>query len=540
MPSAPSSTPGFAPSAEPPPAGLAGVARATSIIAAGNIVSRVLGLARDIAKSYFFGATGLVSAFNIAAKVPMWFYDLLAGGMVSAALVPVFSTYARPEKRAELWLIASFLLTLCVTLMTPLVLLGELFAPQIAWLVSGGMSAETLRLTASLLRLTLPAMLFLNFAGILAGLLYSLKRFTLPAFNAAIFNLGIVAATLLFARPFGVRAMAAGLLAGAALQVLLQLPGLRDTQLRPVLDWRHPALHRIARLYFPLVLGLLVDMVSRAISYRLASTTGDQSIAWMDYATTLMQFPLGLTSTAISVAILPTLARQAAGWSAPEDSRDFLATLAHALRLVLVLIIPATVGLFVLARPVVELIFEHGDFLPADTAMTTMVLRLYLLGIIAAAIDLLLINAFYARQDAWTPAIVGLVGVFIYLAAALTPSFFRPMRLSDLIVANAIQLSVHALTMWLLLHRRVGSLRGQRLGHTTSRAVLAAAAMAVPTMAALWGVGQINWPGQLLSELAAVLLPGAIGAAVYLALMNAMKVPELALTAKLIRRRNPL
>jgi putative peptidoglycan lipid II flippase len=540
MPSAPSSTPGFAPSAEPPPAGLAGVARATSIIAAGNIVSRVLGLARDIAKSYFFGATGLVSAFNIAAKVPMWFYDLLAGGMVSAALVPVFSTYARPEKRAELWLIASFLLTLCVTLMTPLVLLGELFAPQIAWLVSGGMSAETLRLTASLLRLTLPAMLFLNFAGILAGLLYSLKRFTLPAFNAAIFNLGIVAATLLFARPFGVHAMAAGLLAGAALQVLLQLPGLRDTQLRPVLDWRHPALHRIARLYFPIVLGLLVDMVSRAISYRLASTTGDQSIAWMDYATTLMQFPLGLTSTAISVAILPTLARQAAGWSAPEDSRDFLATLAHALRLVLVLIIPATVGLFVLARPVVELIFEHGDFLPADTAMTTMVLRLYLLGIIAAAIDLLLINAFYARQDAWTPAIVGLVGVFIYLAAALTPSFFRPMRLSDLIVANAIQLSVHALTMWLLLHRRVGSLRGQRLGHTTSRAVLAAAAMAVPTMAALWGVGQINWPGQLLSELAAVLLPGAIGAAVYLALMNAMKVPELALTAKLIRRRNPL
>jgi putative peptidoglycan lipid II flippase len=460
--------------------------------------------------------------------------------MVSAALVPVFSTYARPETRAEVCLIASFLLTLCVTLMTPLVLLGELFAPQIAWVVSGGMSASTLRLTASLLRLTLPAMLFLNFAGILAGLLYSLKRFTLPAFNAAIFNLGIVAATLLFARPFGVRAMAAGLLAGAALQVLLQLPGLRDTQLRPVLDWRHPALHRIARLYFPIVLGLLVDMVSRAISYRLASTTGDQSIAWMDYATTLMQFPLGLTSTAISVAILPTLARQAAGWSAPEDSRDFLATLAHALRLVLVLIIPATVGLFVLARPVVELIFEHGDFLPADTAMTTMVLRLYLLGIIAAAIDLLLINAFYARQDAWTPAIVGLVGVFIYLAAALTPSFFRPMRLSDLIVANAIQLSVHALTMWLLLHRRVGSLRGQRLGHTTSRAVLAAAAMAVPTMAALWGVGQINWPGQLLSELAAVLLPGAIGAAVYLALMNAMKVPELALTAKLIRRRNPL
>ena len=540
MPPVPSSTSGFAPRAEPPPAELAGVARAASIIAAGNIASRVLGLARDIAKSYFFGATGLVSAFNIAAKVPMWFYDLLAGGMVSAALVPVFSTYARREKRAELWLIASFLLTLCVILMTPLVLLGELFAPQIAWLVSGGMSAEMLQLTASLLRLTLPAILFLNFAGILAGLLYSLKRFTLSAFNAAIFNLGIVAVTLLFARPFGVHAMAAGLLVGAVLQVLLQLPGLRDTQLRPVLNWHHPALHRIARLYFPIVLGLLVDLISRAISYRLASTTGDQSIAWMDYATTLMQFPLGITSTAISVAILPTLARQAAGWSVPEDSRDFLATLAHALRLVLVLIIPATVGLFVLARPVVVLIFEHGDFLTADTAMTTMVLRLYLLGIIAAAIDLPLINAFYARQDAWTPAVVGLAGVFVYLAAALAPSFFRPMELRDLIIANAIQLSFHALSMWILLHRRIGSLRGQRLGYTTSRAALAASAMAILTMAVLWGVDRINWPGQLPGEVAAVVLPGAVGTATYLVLMNAMKVPELQLATQLIRRRNTL
>lgn len=535
----PSSTSGFAPRAKPPPAELAGVARAASIIAAGNIVSRVLGLTRDIAKSYFFGATGLVSAFNIAAKIPMWFYDLLAGGMVSAALVPVFSTYARREKRAELWLIASFLLTLCVTLLTPLVLLGELFAHQIAWLVSGGMSPEMLRLTASLLRLTLPAMLFLNFAGILTGLLYSLKRFTLAAFNAAIFNLGIVAVTLIFAQPFGVRAMAAGLLTGAVLQVLVQLPGLRDTQLRPILDWRHPALRRIARLYFPIVLGLVVDMVSRAVSYRLASTTSDQSIAWMDYATTLVQFPLGLTSTAISVAILPTLARQASGWSVPEDRRDFLATLAHGLRLVLVLIIPATVGLFVLARPVVALIFEHGDFLTADTVMTTMVLRLYLLGIIAAAIDLPLINAFYARQDAWTPAVVGVAGVFMYLAAALAPSFFRPTQLSDLIIANAIQLSFHALTMWILLHRRIGSLRGQRLGYTISRAVLASGAMAILTMATLWGVGRINWPGLLPGEIAAVVLPGAIGVATYLALMNVMKVPELELATQLIRRRNP-
>ena len=516
------------------PEELASVARAASIIVIGNIISRILGLVRDIAKSYYFGATGLVSAFNIASKIPMWFYDLLAGGMINAALIPVFSTYSRAENRRELWLITSFLLTLCVALLTPLVILGEIFAEKIAWLVSGGMTFETLETTAKLLRITLPAILFLNFAGILAGLLYSLKRFALPAFNAAMFNLGIVLSTILFARSLGVYALAVGLLAGSVLQVILQLPGIRDTQLSLVIDWHHPAIRRIARLYLPIALGLIVDMISRGISYRLASTTGDQSIAWMDYATTIMQFPLGLTSTAISIAILPTLARQA-NWSNGSGNKDFLATLAHALRLVIILIVPAAIGLLVLARPVVELILEHGDFLPKDTDMTTYVLRLYLAGIIAAALDLPLINAFYARQEAWTPALVGVVGVIVYLVVALTPSMFRPMQLGDLIIANSIQLCYHAVSMYILLHRRVGSMRGHRLGFTATRAILAAGIMGLVTAGTLWSTALISWPNQVLKELVSVFIPGTIGTLCYLTLMNFMKVPELTQIFRLMK-----
>lgn len=528
---------GFAPRAEPPPAEMAGIARAATIIAFGNVASRLLGLVRDTTKSYFFGATGLVSAFNIAAKVPMWFYDLLAGGMVSSALVPVFSEYARPEKRAELWQIVSFLLTVTVLGLSAFTLVGELLAPQIALLLGGGLSPETLALTASLLRITLPAMLFLNLAGVLAGLLYALKRFTLPAFNAAIFNLGIVLATVLFARRLSIQAMALGLLLGAVFQVVLQLPGLRDSRLSVVLDWRHPAVRRIARLYLPIVLGLVVDMVSRAISYRLASATGDQSIAWMDYATTLMQFPLGLTSTAVSVAILPTLARQATDADRRVASADFLATLAQGLKLVLVLIIPATAGLFLLARPTVELIFEHGDFLASDTTMVTLVLRLYLLGLIAAAVDLPLVNAFYARQDAWTPAMVGLAGVFIYLGAALIPSLWRPMRLTDLIVANAIQLTCHAAIMWTLLHRRVGNFRGHRLRTTVWQAGVGSALMVVAAWTGMLLVGIIPWPARFIAEVAAVAVPGALGLLVYLGMLMRLRTPEVQLVRELLRRR---
>ena len=512
---------------------LENITKAASIIAVGNVVSRVLGLVRDIAKSYYFGATGLVSAFNIASKIPMWLYDLLAGGMINAALIPVFSSYSKPENRRELWLITSFLLTLCVSILTPLVIIGEIFAEELVWLVSGGMSPYTLEIAAKLLRITLPAILFLNLAGILAGLLYSLNRFTFPAFNAAIFNLAIVLATVLFAKPFGVYSLAIGLLVGSTLQVILQLPGIKDSKLHFAFSLHHKAVRTIGKLYVPIALGLIIDMVSRGISYRLASTTGDQSIAWMDYATTIMQFPLGLTSTAISIAVLPTLARQAQ-YIEKTNSATFLETLSQALNLVIILIIPATVGLFVLAEPVIQLIFEHGDFLPSDTTMTTIILKLYLFGIIAAAIDLPLINAFYARKEAWTPALVGVVGVLVYLAAALFPSLYRPMKIEDLIIANALQLCYHALTMYILVHKRIGNINNKLILFTASKAIVSASIMTIVTVGTLWLIGFFAWPTKLVQEFASVFIPGILGTLCYFMLMQKLNVPEISFVFRLI------
>ncbi len=511
-------------------------ARAAGIIAFGNITSRVLGLVRDTVKSSFFGATGLVSAFDLATKVPMMFFDLLVGGMVSSALVPVFSEYSKPENRDELWRVASFLLSIGVIALTLLTLIGEIFAPQIAYIIGGGLNEETLQLTTQLLRITLPAIVFLNVAGILSALLYALKRFTLPAFNSAIFNLGIVIATFAFARSMGIHAMAIGLLSGAILQVILQLPGLRDAKLIPVFDWRHPALRNIARLYWPILLGLIVDIVSRTLSYRLATETGDQSVAWMGYATTLMQFPLGLTSTAVAVAILPTLSQQAADSVTTKNNTAFLSTLAQGIRLVLVLIIPATFGMFLLANPIIKLIFEHGNFTPESTLWTTIVLRYYLIGVIAAAVDLLFVNAFYARQQAWTPALVGLVGVFVYLIVAFGPSFYRGMQLTDLMIANAVQLTFHTIVMWVLLHREVGSLRGHHLTSTTAKAVGASMVMVVVAWLTWQAVLQLPITG-FLSEALQVMVPGATGALAYFFLANFLKISEVNQIVEIVQRK---
>lgn len=518
--------------------------RAAFFIAAGNVASRLLGLVREMVIANLFGASGLVSAFRVAQIIPTMLYDLLVGGMVSSALVPVFSEQAERD-RAELWRLASLVLSLTVVFLSAAVLVIELAAPWVAFLLAGGFSDELLEITVRLLRITTPAVLFLSLSGVVTGLLYALKRFALPAFTSAVFNAALVAAALVgtLVLNMGIEVLALGLLMGALLQLLLQLPGLKDARFRFVFDLRHPALRRVGRLFLPVALGLVVSQVAIALDRNFASRTGPQSIAWMQYATTVIQFPLGLISAAISLAILPTLSRLAAlaqgsdSQHTPDDPAlaEFMDTLATGLRLVLVLIIPATAALFVLAQPVIALIFQHGDFTAFDTGQTVVALRLYLIGLTFAAIDQPLIFAFYARQNTLTPALVGLLGVGFYLAAALLPGLVRPVQMADLVLANSVQWTGHALVMlWLV--NRIWPLRGRGLGETALKAVLSSLLMA----ALLWpGLPFVQaWfpPGNIFTRALVLGIMSLAGGGVYLLALTLLGSKELTLLAGLLKR----
>ncbi len=515
----------------------ASMTRAASFIAAGNVVSRVLGLARETVIANLFGATGLVSAFRIAQIIPTMLYDLLISGMVSSALVPVFSEQAEQD-RTTLWHLASLVLSLAVVVLGVVILIVELAAPFVALLLAGGFEDELLLVITRLLRITAPAALFLSLSGIITGLLYALRRFALPAFTAAIFNAAIVVVALVGVTIFGlgVEILAVGLLLGAVLQVVLQLPGLRDARLHFEIDLHHPALRRIGKLYLPVILGLVISQIAVAMDRNLASRTGDQSIAWMQNATTLIQFPLGLVAAAISLAILPTLSRLASAATATNSTlNEFMDTLATGLRLVLVLIIPATVALFVLARPIVALIFEHGQFQPFDTEQTTLALRFYLLGLIFAAIDQPLIFAYYARQNTLTPALVGLLAVGFYLITALLPTLVRPLQMTDLVLANSVQWLGHALVMlWLV--NRLASLRGRGLGPTTLKATGASLAMGLVLWLTLPRLAAWLPPVTLITEIMLVGTLSLLGSAIYLLALWLLQVPELRLLSPLLSR----
>jgi putative peptidoglycan lipid II flippase len=508
------------------------IARAAVIVALGNVSSRVLGLVRETVISHLFGATGMVSAFRVASIVPTMVYDLLIGGMISAALVPVFTDYTAPSKREELWRLAAALFSLVAIVFSVIVLLLEWAAPAVSWMLGGGFDVQLLAQTTVLTRLAVPSVLFLGLSGAATGLLYADKRFIYPAFGASVFNLGIILGALFLGNRFGVASLSIGVLLGSILQVAIQLPGLRELRLSFRVDLTHPGLRRMGKLYLPVALGLVVSQLGIAIDRNLASRTGDQSIAWMQNATTLIQFPLGLVAVAISTAILPSLSRLA---SSAELDR-FRRTLGMGLRIVMLLIVPASVGLFVLATPIIALVFEHGAFQPYDTIRTSQALRVYLLGLPFAALDQPLIFAFYSRKDTKTPVLVGILGVVIYVVAALL--LIEPLGMLGLVLANSIQLTSHALVMLYLAHRRFDALREQDLGKTALKVVLASVVIGAVVWVGMPELTRFAALSSVWGELLVVAGGAAIGVVTYGVMVWLLRVEDLTTLKELVSARS--
>ena len=533
------------------------LAGASGILALGNICSRLLGLAREVVLTYLFGASGAVDALQVAIIVPKAIYDLLIGGHINGALIPVLSDVITTRGKAELWRVVSALLSLVVAILALLVLLLELLAPQIVPLVAPGADMATQRLAVDLLGLTAPALIFMSLFAVFSGTLVALRSFTLPAFAGVVFNACIVIVTLalapslalipqlergslltpfIVARPAGgIMVVAVGWLAGALAQMLLQMPGLRLRRLRPSLDWHHPALKRIGLLYIPVMLSLVMDtLIIRPFSYNLASQTIEGGIAIMNWATTLVQFPQGLVATAISVAILPTLARQTAEMT-EVARRAFKDTLGLGLRLTSTLILPAATGLFVLAVPIIGLLFENGAFLAADTQVTATALRLYLIGLPFAALDLLLVYAFYARKDTLTPALVGIVSLVCYLTVALL--LFERFGLFSLMIADSVKHFAHASISGILLWRRLEGFGSQRLARTCVKSALASLIMAGFALVTLPALTQWIGAASIAREALLVGVCALLYGGVFLLAARMLKVPELSWLLKLLRER---
>ncbi len=335
---------------------------------------------------------------------------------------------------------------------------------------------------------------------------------------------------MLLAPTLGVSALAVGLVIGALAQFLLQASGLRAfwRAYRPRFDLTDPAVRRILALGGTVAAGLVVTALGQFIDRNLASHLPEGNLTSMEYATRVIQFPLGIVGLAVSFAILPTLSR----FNDPADGSlaEYREALVFGLRLVLLLMLPFLAVVVALNYPLTEVLFQRGAFEPTDTARTAAIFLAYSPMLPLTAVDFLLINAFYARQKARTPVVVGVVCVLIYLAVAL--SLIGPLGAVGLALANAVQNSSHALILLVLLRR---SLPGLNLG----RALLPFLARTIPAATVVGGLLIVAWPFLLntLGGLLGLIAAGILAGVTYTALLQALGVSEIRTIFDLARRR---
>lgn len=393
-----------------------------------TMISRVLGLVRDIAINTTFGASAATDAFWVAFRIPNFMRRLFAEGSFSTAFVPVFTEFRQKRSRAELReLVARVSGTLGAILLV-VVALGLIFAPQVVTVFAPGYIDEpqNLATTTQLLRLTFPFLWCVSLVALMAGVLNSLHRFAMPALTPVILNVCMIGGALWLAPMLDAPIMALGwaiLVAGIA-QILFLAPSLRRVGLLPLprWGWRHSGVRKIMRLMGPTLLGSSVAQINLLLDTVLASLLITGSQTWLAQSVRFLELPLGVFGVALGTVILPALSRR----HVDTDSEGFSRALDWGLRMALVVALPAMVALWLLATPLVATMFQHGRFTAFDTHMTTLSILAFVSGLPAYALVKVLLPAFYARQDTRTPvkaAIVALVANMLFNVAFIVLLF---------------------------------------------------------------------------------------------------------------------
>lgn len=381
--------------------------------------SRVLGLVREQVFAGLFGAGFVYDAFVVAFRIPNLLRDLFAEGALSAAFVTVFSAYDKQRSQEETWQLAVNVLNFILILLCSITLVMIFFAGEIVTLLAPDFSLieGKTALTVKLTRIMLPFLVFISLSAVVMGILNTKGRFFIPAIASSFFNLGslVGGTTLAFIIPrYGQPAivgMAIGTLIGGLLQLGIQLPTLHRAGFRylPTIRFTDPGLRRILALMIPATIGMSATQINLFISTNFAASCAEGSVSWLYYAFRLVQLPIGVFGVALSIAMLPVLAKQAAD----KDIGAMKGTMVSSLTMVFALTIPATAGLIILSKPIIRLIYQHGAFTASDTLATADTLSLYAIGLFAYSANKVLVPAFYALDKTKFPVIASFLAIII-------------------------------------------------------------------------------------------------------------------------------
>ena len=434
--------------------------KSTAIVGAMTLVSRVLGLVRDMVLARLFGADAAMDAFFVAFKIPNFLRRLFAEGAFSQAFVPIISEYREQQPAATVQALVNRVAGTLLGILSVLTVLGVLGSPVLVMIFAPGFlhrDPAQFELAAQLLSITFPYLLFVSLVAFIAGILNTYGRFAAASFVPVWLNVVLIVAALLVSPRLEqpVFALAVGVFVAGVLQVLFLLPSLKRIGILPRPRWgmRDEGVRRIMKLMLPGIFGSSVAQINLLLDTLIASFLVAGSVSWLYYSDRLVEFPLGVFAIALSTVILPSLSRSHANGSSEEFSR----TLDWALRVVLLIGVPATIGLMLLARPMLATLFYYGDFGATDVAMSGLSLMAFAFGLPGFMLIKVLAPAYYSRKDVRTPVRIAVIAMFTNML--LNIALVVPMVMLGIPGPHAGLALATSLAAWLnagLLYRTLG------------------------------------------------------------------------------------
>jgi putative peptidoglycan lipid II flippase len=535
----------------------ASVARAAWVVGWVTLLSRVFGYLRDSVVAYAVGAGFAADAFFVAFRIPNLLRRLFGEGSLTVSFIPVFTDYRAHKTEAEAKELVDVMFTLLALVLAVVTVLGVVFSPWIVSLIAPGFreQPEKFALTVGLNRVMFPYVLLVCLVALAMGVLNTLRHFFSPAFSPVILNVVMIVAALGFGRFFDVPiyALAVGVLAAGVLQVAFQAPFLARHRYLPRLNFRfgHPGVRKVALLMVPALAGIAIYNLNVFVSNALASLISEGTVSYLYYAFRLEELPMGAFAIALGTAVLPSMARQATE-GRMEELKE---TLSFGVRLVTYVIVPCVVGLAVLARPIIALLFLRGQFTAEATVCTAQALVGYAVGLWANSAIRVVVPVFYAMKDFKTPVRMAGVAFLVNLTASLVLmgpiqgtawpwlakffaaiNLFGPLKHTGLALATSLASTAQVSLLLLILRRRIGLLDGRRMAKSFAGSLVASVVMG----AVAWGIcARIDWlvPGR--TVLKAGVMTAAIVAAgvVYVAVTYALGSEELRYVLENVKRR---
>jgi putative peptidoglycan lipid II flippase len=511
------------------------VARAAGTVMVAFILSNLIGLARQILVAGAFGTLPEMEAFTAANRVSETIFALVAGGALASSFIPTFTGLLTLNKRQQAWQLASSIANLALIVLTALSLLATIFAPQIVHsLLAPGFARDPAKeaLTVSLLRLMLPSAVIFGLSGLVMGMLNAHQVFFIPALTPAMYPLGIIFGVVVLAPRLGIYGLAWGVLIGALLHLVLQIPSLLRLKGKyaPTLGLGQSPVREVVRLMGPRLLGVAVVQLNFWVNTRLASYQPEGSVVAIQIAFALMLMPQAAIAQSVATAAMPTLSAQ----FARGQMKELRLTLAASLRGMLLLAIPASLGLILLRQPLIVMLYQRGEFTLRSTELVSWALLWYAAGLIGHCIMEVLARAFYALHDTRTPVAVGVVAMSLNVVfSVLFSRWFSGWGWAPhggLALANSLATALETAGLLFFMRRRLNGIEGKQIWQGSLQAAAAALMM---------GGGLAGWLALTAGKPAWLAAGGGllIGAALYGGVVVALKVPEAHYLLRLLKSR---